>query len=248
MHLQEIKILHDRYPTTEHYPFNLSVFQRTESLALNAPVVFFMGENGTGKSTLLRAISTQCSIHMWEGMERTRYHHNPYENDFYKAVAITWIDGPVPGSYFSSQIFRNFAQLLDEWASMDEHILDYFGGKSLLTQSHGQSLISFFDSRFHKKGLYLLDEPETALSPKTQLELLRILMEVSSAGMAQFIVATHSPVLLACPNSVIYDFNQDTVQPVVYQDTDYYAFFNGFSENMSRFFKDIGHSSVLPVK
>jgi predicted ATPase len=236
MYLNEIEIHRNKFPTTEYYPFNLALLQHTDRLKFTVPVVFFMGENGTGKSTLLKAISTKCGIHIWEGLERTRYQYNPYENDFCRAVSVTWADGPVPGSYFASQIFRNFAQLLDEWASLDEHILDYFGGKSLLTQSHGQSLIAFFNSRFQKKGLYLLDEPETALSPKTQLELLKILMETSSAGAAQFIVATHSPVLLACPNSVIYDFNQTKIQPVDYHDTEYFTFFNGFSENMAKFF------------
>ena len=106
-----------------------------------------------------------------------------------------------PGSFFGSSVFQDFARILDDWASTDPGQLAYFGGKSLLTQSHGQSIMSFFKARYAIKGLYLLDEPETALSPRTQIELLDLLTTMSAAGHAQFIIATHSPILLSCPGA-----------------------------------------------
>jgi predicted ATPase len=126
-------------------------------------VTFFVGENGTGKSTLLKAICRRCDIHIWQETERSRYQYNPYEEELYKCVRVDWTNGSVPGALFSSQIFQDFARFLDEWAKADPGILAYFGGSSLITQSHGQSLISFFAARYRSR-IYFLDEPETALS------------------------------------------------------------------------------------
>ena len=179
LHIQKVNLLSDQYPTRNHYPFNLKVLQQTYELAFSTPVTFLMGENGTGKSTLLEALAHRCRIHIWSGIERTRAEINPFEAQLYLYLNVEWTDGMVPGSFFSSQIFRNFAQLLDEWEADNPGQIDYFGGKSLITQSHGQSMMSFFRSRYKMKGLYLLDEPETALSPKTQLELLQLIQEMS---------------------------------------------------------------------
>jgi predicted ATPase len=235
MHLSEVKIYPEKFPATDLYPFNLEVFHRKTTLCLNSPVTFFIGENGTGKSTLLEAIADKCGIYSWQGIEKRRFNKSPYERDFYRVISIQWTNGMVPGSLFSSRVFRNFAKVLDEWASSDPKILDYFGGKSLMNQSHGQSLMSFFNSRFKIKGLYLLDEPETALSPKSQLELLRILNVMGSAGHAQFIVATHSPILLACPGASIYSFDQSLILPLAYEQTDYYRIYKRFMEDRKAF-------------
>ena len=237
LHLKEVRLLPDRYPTKDHYPFNIPVLQRTRSIALSSPVTFFVGENGSGKSTLLEALARRCQIHIWSGEERTRATVNPFEQMLYLYTEAEWSDGPLPGSYFSSQIFRNFAQLLDEWEADNPGQIDYFGGRSLLTQSHGQSLMSFFRSRYKIRGLYLLDEPETALSPKSQVELLRLLQEMSSRGHAQFIVATHSPILLACPGSVIYCFDHVPVKTIRYEETEHYLVYKDFMEQGIKYLK-----------
>ena len=161
---------------------------------------------------MLEAMAHKCNIHIWKRMEITRFEINPYEEELYKFLAVQWTNGIVPGSFFGSEIFRDFSQYLDEWAIADPRILEYFGGKSLITQSHGQSLMSLFRARYRIKGLYLLDEPETALSPKSQLELLDLLQEMGKAGHAQFIIATHSPILMACPNGVIFSFDHSPVR------------------------------------
>jgi len=101
MHVRNIRLLPDRYPTGDVYPFNLDIFRATDRLDLGRPVTFFVGENGTGKSTLLRAIAMKCNIHIWEGLERTRFHYNPHERELHKYIALEWTDGPVPGSFFA---------------------------------------------------------------------------------------------------------------------------------------------------
>lgn len=237
LHLKEVKLLSDQYPTRNHYPFNINVLQQTGSIKFSSPVTFFIGENGSGKSTLLEALAHRCKIYIWRGIERTRCENNPFEEQLYLYIEVEWADGIVPGSFFSSQIFRNFAQLLDEWEADNPGQIDYFGGKSLLTQSHGQSLMSFFKARYKIKGLYLLDEPETALSPKSQLQLLKLLQDMGALGHAQFIIATHSPILLACPGSVIYSFDHTPVKTVHYEDTEHYQIYKSFMENPNRYLK-----------
>lgn len=195
------------------------------------PVTLFVGENGSGKSTLLRAIANACGIHIWQETNTTRYHHNPYEDKLVDYLSADWKEGKVPGSFFGSENFRHFRQILDEWSAADPGQLQYFGGKSLMTQSHGESLMSFFRSRYQTKGLYLLDEPETALSPRNQIRLLELMTKTSDDGYAQFIIATHSPILLACPNALIYSFNHIPIQPIQYTDTEHYQVYKTFFEN-----------------
>jgi predicted ATPase len=235
MHIKRALLFPEKYPTQESYPFNQEIFRKSRSFPFEAPVTLFVGENGTGKSTLLEAISHRCAIHIWRSLDRTPLVVNRYKEALYKFMRVEWTDGPVPGSFFASDIFRHFAQLLDEWASADPGQLDYFGGTSLMTQSHGQSLMSFFRSRYQIKGLYLLDEPETALSPGTQIELVRLIREMSRAGHAQFIVATHSPILLACPEAKILSFDHIPVKEIPYEETEHYRVYRAFMEDRDRY-------------
>jgi len=235
MHIRKITLYPEKYPTKDKYPFNLKLFRETRDLSFSKPVTFFAGENGAGKSTLLKAICLRCGIHIWEDMGRRRFENNPYEEELYKYIDVEWLDGEVPGSFFASQIFQDFAEFLDEWAAATPGILEYFGGSSLITKSHGQSLMAFFKARYKIKGLYLLDEPETSLSPKSQLELLNILRDYSQDGHAQFIIATHSPILLACPGAEIFSFDRIPVRPVNYEDTDYYHIYKDFIENRHKY-------------
>jgi predicted ATPase len=235
MHLKNITLFPEKYPTQDNYPFNLPIFQKTSRIGFRAPVTFFVGENGTGKSTLLKAICKKCGVPIWQALGGARYKPNPYEKALYLFVGVEWTDGRVPGSFFASEIFKDFAQYLDEWATVNPEMLKFFGGESLITQSHGQSLMTLFRSRYQIKGLYFLDEPETALSPKSQLELLTILNDMGQAGHAQFIVATHSPILLACPGADIYSFDHVPVKRIKYEKTDHYKIYKDFLENREHY-------------
>lgn len=227
-HIKSVTLLHEKYPTRDHYPFSLPIFSQTRCLEFDTPVTLFVGENGTGKSTLLEALALSSGIHIWRRPEGTRYQVNPYEKLLYHCLSLEWPNGEVPGAYFGSEIFRDFANILDGWAASDPGQLKYFGGKSLVTQSHGQSMMSYFRSRYQIKGIYLLDEPETALSPRSQLELLDIIGKNSQAGHAQFIIATHSPILLACEKAKIYSFDHESVRVIEYEDTEHYQVYRNF--------------------
>jgi len=132
-------------------------------------------------------------------------------------------------------MFRHFAEILDEWAATDPGSLKYFGNASLIEKSHGQSHMAFFSNRFIIKGLYLLDEPETALSPKLQLELLRLFRRFTLQEQTQFIIATHSPILLAYPDAEIYSFDHIPIQKMVYEDTEYYKVYRDFLNNREKY-------------
>jgi predicted ATPase len=239
MHLKSISLHPEKYPSWERYPFSLPIFQQAEHIHFTTPVTLFVGENGTGKSTLVKAICQQSGIHIWRDTNKVRFEHNPYEDDLYRYLTLEWINGKVPGSYFGSDIFQYFTQVLDEWAATDPGQLKYFGGKSLVTQSHGQSLMSFFRARYKIEGLYLLDEPETALSPKSQLELLELLIQMSNAGHAQFVIATHSPILLACPGAIIYSFDHVPLTQVRYEETEHYRIYRSFLEDRSHYLRKL---------
>jgi predicted ATPase len=234
-HLQEIKLLFHKYPSEERYPFNLPLLKATRNLTFPSSITLLAGENGTGKSTLLKALARSCGIHIWEMEQRRRLSRSPHEENLHNYLSLTWSSDSVPGSYFSSEIFRDFASALDEFAISDPGMLRYFGGRSLVNQSHGESLLSYFGSRYLIKGLYLLDEPETALSPASQVKLIGIIDEAARRGDAQFIIASHSPILLACPGAMIYSFDEAPPREVAYEDTEYYRVYREFMENRGKF-------------
>jgi predicted ATPase len=228
MHLSSVSFDISRYPVSDEYPFNLELLCETAGISFTAPVTFFVGENGSGKTTVLKGICRKCGIHIWQDEARKRYRNNPYEDDLYRYMKVEWTDGPVPGSYFGSQIFEDFTRFLDDWAAATPDILKYYGGESLMTKSHGQSLMAYFRSRYKIKGMYFLDEPEAALSPTNQLAFLDLLGECVRDGHAQFIIATQSPIIMSCPGAVIYSFDSVPLRTVDYLDTEHYRIYRDF--------------------
>ena len=235
MHLRSLTFLQETYPTESCYPFSLEVFRKTHTLPFHEPVTFFAGENGTGKSTLLRAIARAAGIHIWEEREGRRDAQNLHEDQLHRSLRLEWTNGQVTGSFFAAEHFRHFAEALDQWGKADAGCLGYFGGSSLIVQSHGQSHLAFFAHRFARKGLYLLDEPENALSPARQLELLRLLRQFARRGDVQFIIATHSPILLALPQAEIFTFDTAPIRRIAYEDTDYYRIYRDFLNDREKF-------------
>lgn len=228
IHIRSASLLQEKFPTRDHYPFTLPIFNQTRHFVFDTPVTFFIGENGTGKSTLLEALARGGGIHIWSKPGGVRYQSNRFEKLLHNCLSLEWSNGRVPGAFFGAEIFKDFKSLLDEWAAADPGQLKYFGGNSLVTQSHGQSMMSYFRSRYRIKGLYLIDEPETALSPRSQLELLKIIGENSRAGHAQFIIATHSPIIMACEGAKIFCFDYAPVRVIEYEETEHYKVYKSF--------------------
>lgn len=228
MHISSLTLYPDKFPDTNSYPFSLPVFRTATSIDFPSNITFFAGENGSGKSTLLKAMTRACGIHIWEEERWVQAHFNPHEHDLCSYVDIAWTADKKPGAFFSAETYEHLSKSIDGWAANDPGLLDYFGGKSLIEQSHGESFMSFFKSRFTIEGTYFLDEPETALSPKRQLEFLKFLLEMGDAGHAQFFIATHSPLLLSCPGATIYSFDRQTIKKVGYEETEHFCVYRDF--------------------
>lgn len=235
MHLVKVKINSDDYPTNRCYPFNIPILRETSELIFRRPIAFFMGENGSGKSTLLEAITKKCGIYIWDKPRRHLAHHNPYETRLADYITVTWADGSVPGSLFRAETFRDFADFLDDVALCDPGRLKYHGGHILNTLSHGEAILSYFGGRYHIKGLYFLDEPEAAFSPSSQIKFLKLLQRLEAEGHAQFIMATHSPILLAYPGAQIFSFDSPRIEEVNYEDTTHYKLYKQFFTDRSAF-------------
>jgi predicted ATPase len=240
MYLTKLRLDGDRYPTHRCYPFNIPTLTEPVELTLHSHVAFFVGENGSGKSTLLEAITRKCGIHIWDKPKRHLAHQNPFETRLSDFLTVTWANGRVPGSLFRAETFREFADFLDDVALCDPGRLKYHGGKILNTLSHGEAILSYFSHRFHRQGLYFLDEPEAALSPSRQIAFLRLLQELASRGHAQFIIATHSPILLALPGAQIFSFDGGRIRELAYEQTTHFRIYQEFFTDRSVFLDNGG--------
>lgn len=229
MHLKKISIQRENFPSKTRYPFCVKSIRDSAGLSFVSPVTFFVGENGSGKSTLLRAIAESCGIHIWEEEITSSLDDNKHARDLYRYIRPEWSNGPKPGSFFAAEHYDHFSKLIEVWADSDPGLLGYFGGKSLLSQSHGESFMSFFSSRYHIEGLYLIDEPETALSPNRQLRFLSFLENaVTENQSTQFIIASHSTILLSCSGAGIFSFNDGVINPISYEDTEHFRVMKEF--------------------
>lgn len=215
MYLQTVRYLQEQVSAKEQYPFNISAFEHFEELHLPTNVTFFVGENGSGKSTLLEAIAYECGFHTAGGSRNHLYDVHESHSALGEYIRLIWSRKVTRGFFLRAETFYHFASYLD---TIPESYSAY-GGKSLLHQSHGESFMSLFKNAFGQRAIYLLDEPEAALSPTRQLSLMRIIKELEHD--AQFIIATHSPILLGYPNATIYDFDEQ-ISKVRYEDTLHY--------------------------
>ncbi len=228
MYLLKVEIHSERYPSRRCYPFNIPVLRATPELIFRRPVAFFVGENGSGKSTLLDAITRKCGVAIWDKPRRHLAHNNPYEDRLADYISITWANGGAPGSLFRAETFRDLADFLDDVALCDPGRLPYHGGRILNTLSHGEGILSYLSTRYRRRGLYFLDEPEAALSPTSQVEFLKVLRQVEATGQAQFVIATHSPILLAYPGAQIFCFDGARIEEVAYEETAHYRLYKQF--------------------
>ncbi len=237
MYLKSIAINTERFPTRDVYPFNIGVFQATQRIELSSPVTILVGQNGSGKSALLDAIARKSGLLPWGGNKMHRSHGNPYESQLANYLSLFFDPRHPYGFHFRAEAFFNFAASLDDIILDDPERDRYFGGKSLNALSHGESFLAFFKSySFQLDGLYLIDEPEAALSPRNQLAFVRTVRETLTQGGRQYVIATHSPIIMACPGACVLNFDGPSIQPTGYQHSVHYQFYREFLENPDSFF------------
>ncbi len=218
--------------SSDEYPYNISAIKNLESLKFDKPVTFFTGENGSGKSTLIEAIAINMGINPEGGSQNFAFHTRDTHSNLYKDILIDkGFERPSTKYFLRAESFYNVASEVDRMLEEDGNISAFLahGGVSLHESSHGESFFQLIKNRFYERGLYILDEPEAALSPQRQLSLLIIIDDLVKKG-AQFIIATHSPIILSYPNSEIYQFD-NTIKMVDYKDSEVYKMYKLFIDN-----------------
>lgn len=233
MYLKSVAIDRKEEMDPNAYPFSIPVIRSLTSLTFTSNVTFFVGENGSGKSTLLEAIAYQCGFNPAGGGRSNNYEVDASASALGGHIRLSWMPKITNGFFLRAETFYNFASHID---SMPDS-LPYYGGRSLHAQSHGEAFLSLFRHRFGKRAIYLLDEPEAALSPARQLALMRIMHDLE--GEAQFIVATHSPILLGYPQAQIFDFDAVPVAEIRYENTLHYILTRRFLDNRERVLKEL---------
>ena len=264
IHLRSIKY-QPKESLPNQYPFNLKIIKDFVELSFTSPVTFFVGENGSGKSTLLESIALATnaitigsvngdqdrSLDSTRSLSRhlkTVWNQNTHRGFFLRAedffgytrkLAQTKeeiqkeIDS-VPNRYSKRSSYAVELAKLPHKRDLNE--LDQRYGNKLEAASHGESFLNFFQTRFVPNGLYLLDEPEAALSPISQLAFLSITKQMVEDN-AQFVIATHSPILMAFPNAVIYDFDSTPIQTILYDQVKHVEIMKGFLESPQSYLK-----------
>jgi predicted ATPase len=232
--LEYIDILHNRTKLDFPYAANLPVIKAIDRLALHPKVTFFIGENGSGKSTLLEAIAVAEGFNPEGGTRSFTFSSRNSHADLHKWIRPgRGIRGKrrSDGFFLRAESFYNVATEIERLAF--DPAKSPYGPVSYHEQSHGESFLNLFINRLRGDGLYLLDEPEAALSPQRQLTFLAAMHELIQRD-AQFIIATHSPIIMAYPDATIYEFSQDGLRRVEYQKTEHYRVTRAFLSRPER--------------
>lgn len=240
--IRSVELIRETIPDTQTYPFNLAAVRHLDRLDFHPKVTFLIGENGSGKSTLMEAIALRYGLNAEGGSRNfnfaTQESHSPLHNHVRLAKGIKRAED----AYFlRAETYYNVATNIDQ---LDREgggipINSYYGGKSLHEQSHGESFFALFHHRFHGNGMYLLDEPEAALSPKRQTELLKRLHELIAQN-SQFIIATHSPIILAYPHATIYHLSDKGYVQMRYEETEHYTLYRDFLNKPDQMLAELG--------
>jgi predicted ATPase len=237
-----VKLRRDRVSSFDQYPFSLPAVRNLHTLPLHPAVTFIIGENGSGKSTLLEAIAVAWGFNPEGGTKNFSFHTRSSHSSLHEY--LTLIKGtrrPKDGFFLRAESFFNLAtdiERMDAEPAPAPPIINSYGGRSLHEQSHGESFFALMINRFGGQGFYVLDEPEAALSPSRLLSMIARMHQLVQAR-SQFIIATHSPILMTYPNAWLYQITQEGLTRTEYQQTEHYIvakrFLNDTNNNSRRF-------------
>jgi predicted ATPase len=232
--LRQVELDRRRIPSFDVYPFNLEVVKQLRTLSFHPKVTYLVGDNGMGKSTLMEAIAVAWGFNPEGGSINFTFSTQASHSQLYDYIRL--VRGsrkPKDGFFFRAESYYNLATEIDALA-----LKDSYGGKSLHEQSHGESFFATFLYRFGGRGLYILDEPEAALSPLRQLSMLARIHELVEQG-SQFIIATHSPILMAYPDSVIYNLSPDGIEEKALEETEHFIIMKQFLNNRDKMLAEL---------
>jgi predicted ATPase len=223
-----------KVPNRDAFPFCLPAIRDLNMLEFEAPVTFLAGDNGSGKSTLIEAIAIALGFNVEGGTRNFNFATRPSESQLHEYLQVVRNVGASRSGFFlRAESFFNVATAVDGLG-----VQSSYGGRSLHEQSHGESFLALANHRFEDEGLYLLDEPEAALSVRGELALLRRMFDLVASG-AQFIVASHSPILLAFPDCAIYELSQQGIARVSYDDAETVQLTKSFLDGPERFLRHL---------
>ena len=239
-----LEVLRDQLPA-DSYTLAIPALRSRENLDFPCPVTFFTGENGSGKSTLLEAVAVAYGFNPEGGTRNFQFSTRDTHSDFSSALRLRkGVKKPQDGFFLRAESFYNVASKVDDYAAESIgriNYLDYYGGRSLHCQSHGESFLALMQNRFHGNSIFILDEPEAALSPQRQLTALLMIGRLAKEG-SQFIIATHSPILLGLPGAQILCFDDGDLHPITYEETEVYQvmemFINSRKVLLEKLFSD----------
>lgn len=221
----------------DRYPFSLDAVRTLDHLKLHPKVTYFIGENGSGKSTLLEAIAVSLGFNPEGGTKNFSFGTRESHSELHRFLRIAkGTKRAKDGFFLRAESFFNVATNIEEMdavESMAPPVIDSYGGKSLHEQSHGESFLTLMTKRFGGNGVYILDEPEAALSPQRQLAVLSRIHDLVLDD-SQFIIATHSPILMAYPDAVIFQLGPDGMSETSYEETEHYQITRDFLMNKDR--------------
>jgi predicted ATPase len=233
-YVERVSLRRDIVDSFARYPFNLPALRGFERLDLHPKVTFIVGENGSGKSTLLEAIAVALGFNAEGGTKNFRFGTRASHSELHEYLRIArGYKKPRDGFFLRAESFFNVAteiEALDADPAPAPRVIDSYGGKSLHEQSHGESFLTLLAQRFGGHGLYILDEPEAALSPARQLAVLQRIHDLVMQD-SQFIIATHSPILMAYPDAAIFQCSGEGIAPVAYEDTEHFRVTRDFLAN-----------------
>lgn len=230
--LRAAELLRDHIECPDDYPFCLPAFGTLHSLEFHPQVTFIVGENGTGKSTLLEAVAAAWGFNPEGGTRNFNFSTRDSHSGLYEYIRlIRGVRKPRDGFFLRAESFYNVATQIDQIAATP-----FYGGKSLHEQSHGEAFFATFMHKFRGNGLYILDEPEAALSPMRQMAMLSRINDLVKQ-QSQFIIATHSPILMSYPNASILEISEKGIAVTEYEKTEHYMIMKEFINNYPRMLK-----------
>lgn len=240
--LRHAELLRETVPSFLDYPFRLPAVRELERITFQAPVTFIVGENGTGKSTLLEGIAAAWGFNPEGGTLNFSFQTRGSHSGLYRHLRLArGVRRPKDGFFLRAESYYNVASYideLDEQESFGPPIKSSYGGKSLHEQSHGESFFSAFVHRFSGNGLYILDEPEAALSPTRQMSLLVRMHELVQLR-SQFIIATHSPILMSYPGADIRLLDGGVIRSVELEETEHFNVTRSFLNNRKQMLREL---------
>ncbi len=228
--LRAVRRREDR-ETPAGYPFDIPAIRSLHELRLSAAVTFLVGENGSGKSTLLEAIALLLGLNPEGGSQNFNTRARPSESELYQhLVPVRSHRRPRRRFFLRAESLFNVATEAEDYA--------VYGWERLHERSHGEAFLWLVTERFGDEGLYLMDEPEAALSPRRQLVMLARMRQLVEGG-SQLIIATHSPILLSYPNALIYQLDAEGMRPVRLEETEHFQITRDFLANPDVYLRHI---------